>query len=334
MTPTIKDVAKLANTSKSTVSRFLNGKPVRQETQQTLRRAIEELNYHPNSNARRLVLNRTQVIAIVVDDISNSFYAPILKGIRSALEPHGYDCVFHTWSQRYPREVDFLRLGYEEQADGLIFVSFLQRSAEDIRLMKDAPFPIVVFGDDAGVAGVYSVDLDNALGISQIVRYLHRLGHRDIAYISGPTSTSATHQRLSGFVATLQDLGISMQNDRIVDSDWSYRGGYEAMRKLLNQGGFTAVVASNDESALGALGAAQEQGYSIPKDFSLTGFDDIGVSRWVYPALTTVRQPLLDLGRVLGGTLLSATIGVFESWENQRVRLNPELVIRNSCLSI
>lgn len=333
MTPTIKDVAKLANTSKSTVSRFLNGKPVKKKTEEALKKAIKDLNYHPNMNARRLVLNRTQIIGIVVDDISNSFYSSILKGIREISDKFGFDCVFYTWNLNHTKEADFLNLLYEEQVDGLIFLSFAKRFREDVERMGSTPFAVVLIGDDAGVDGVRSIDVDNLSGVVEAVRYLHRIGHRKIAHISGPDAASATYERTQGFTKALKELDLELDPKLIVPSDWSNQGGYLAMKRLLDVGGFTAVVASNDESAVGALGAANEQGYSVPKDFSIVGFDDIEISSWIYPSLTTVRQPFKDMGRKAAEVLFEQIKGD-ELPDFPRLLLGPNLIVRNSCLRI
>ena len=333
MASTIIDVARLANTSKSTVSRYINGKPVKKETEEALKKAIKELNFHPNMNARRLVLNRTQVIGIVVDDISNNFYSAILKGITDVSKKNDFDCVFYTAGQTQKNEVDFIKLLYEEQVDGLIFLNFSKRSKEMVEEIKKSPFAIVLIGDDAEVNDISSFDVDNFSGVSQAVRYLHRIGHRKIAYIDGPATVGATLGRRKGFEGTLDELGIGLNTALIIPSDWSNEGGYNAMKQLLSVGDFTAVVASNDETALGAIGAAHEQGYSIPKDFSIVGYDDIEISKWIFPSLTTIKQPFLEIGR-------NAAINLFEQLkesdhaERSRKLLNPQLVIRNSCLKL
>lgn len=333
MAPTIKDVARAANTSKSTVSRYLNGKPVKKKTEEALKKAIKELNYHPNMNARRLVLNRTKVIGIVVDDISNSFYSGILKGIREISNENGYDCVFYSWNFNHTKEADFINLLYEEQVDGLIFVSFAKRMPEDVELIRRAPFASVLIGDNAGVEDVRSVDVDNFSGVVEMVHYLYRIGHRNIAYIAGPEGAGATSQRARGFKKALEELGLPTNSELIVASDWSNQGGNIAMKKLLEVGGFSAVVASNDESALGALRGAHEQGYSIPKDFSIVGFDDIETSSWIYPSLTTVRQPFTLMGRK-AAEVLFGQINEDHDYGASRLLLKPKLMIRSSCLNI
>lgn len=329
MTPTIKDVAKQANTSKSTVSRFLNGIPVNKKTEVAIVRAIEELNYHPNMNARRLVMDRTQEIGIVVDDISNRFYSPILKGIGQVLDTNGYNAVYYTWNNTYRRETDFLRLLYEEQVDGLIYVSFSRRDQADVAQMREAPFPVVLIGDNADIEDIHTVDVDNFSGIVELVHYLNRIGHHEIAYIAGPDNLGATKYRAAGYVSAMESLGLTINPDWICSSDWSNQGGYTAMKKLLQTRGFSAVIASNDESALGALTCLQEQGYSIPRDFSIVGFDDIDIAQWIFPSLTTVHQPFEQMGQTVAQFLMDC-ITEKQSDSNCRHLLKPELIIRNS----
>lgn len=328
MAATIKDVARLAHTSKSTVSRYLNGTAVHPDVAAAIRKAVTDLNYHPNMNARRLVMERTQVIGIVVDDISNRFYSQIFKGIREMLNAEGYDYVFYTWTRAHERELDFLRLLYEEQVDGLIFMSFVYRHREDVEAMRESPFPIVLIGHNADVS-ISTVDVDNKAGVMETVQYLHRIGHRRIAFISGPEEAGASRARTSGYLTALEDLAIEGSPALMQMSDWTHEGGYHAMKHLLRLGGFTAVIASNDESAIGAMTCMQEQGYAIPRDFSVVGFDDIDISRWIFPALTTVRQPFENIGQT-AAQLLMRGIKATLADPPPSMLLKPELIIRNS----
>lgn len=333
MSATINDVAKRAGTSKSTVSRFLNGKSVKKPTEEALRKAISDLNYYPNLNARRLVTNQTLIIGVVVDDISNAFYSGVLKGIGNVLGTRGYECIFYTWGPRRRSEADFLELWHANQVDGLIFISFRRREPEHVNLLRQSGVPVVIAGDAGGVSNISSVDVDNHYGAVEMVRYLNRLGHTNIAYIGGPESEGATQMRYLGYQQGLGEIGKEFDPSLIVTSDWSSQGGHAAMNKLLQRGGFTAVVASNDESAVGAIEAIREHGYKIPSDFSVAGFDDIPISSWLFPDLTTVRQPFYEIGREAAGVVL----GLVEdggAMVPRRTLLTPELVIRHSCAPI
>jgi DNA-binding LacI/PurR family transcriptional regulator len=331
--PTIKDVAQLAKTSKSTVSRYLNGQSVKKEKEEVLKEAIKQLNYHPNVNARRLVQNRTQVIGIVADDISNNFYAGILRGIEKVTNRQGYRCVYYSGTSNHETEIDFLDLVHEGQVDGLILISFMKRPSELFEKIRDIKIPVVLVGDNGNSETVDSVDVDNEVGIIQIGRYLHRIGHKKMAFIAGPEEAAATEYRTHGFKKALRELGLEYRPEWFATSDWSKEGGYKAMKELLNVGGFTAVIASNDETAIGALLYAHELGFRIPKDFSLVGFDDIEVSRWIYPTLTTVRQPLNQIGQKVAQGLVEKVEGRNELSE-KRLLIKPELIVRHSCTGL
>lgn len=330
--PTIHDVARLANTSKSTVSRYLNGQKVKRATEEAIEKAIRELNYHRNVNARRLVMNKTYTIGIVIDNISNPFYSGIIRGIEAVARKHGYNCVFLSWTSNYAKEISFLNLLYEGQMDGLILVSFLKRNTEDLLEIKQSTYPIALVGDHGEMDGIFSVDVDNAAGVSEVVRYLHDIGHRHIAYISGPDTAAATKYRLKGYSNTLKELGLPQSPDWIVESDWSNEGGYAAMKKLMEKKEITAVIASNDETAIGAMRALQEAGKAVPDDISIVGYDDIPVASWVYPKLTTVRQPFVEIGTMAAEGLFRKIAGTEE--EPRSHLLKPTLIIRNSCNAI
>jgi DNA-binding LacI/PurR family transcriptional regulator len=329
MGPTIHDVAKLARTSKSTVSRYLNGQKIKKATQEALDKAIQELNYHRNANARRLVMDKTYTIGIVIDDISNIFYSGMIKGIESVAGKNGYNCIFLSWTSNFDREISFLNLLYEGQVDGLIMASFRKRSEKDLLAIKEVDYPIALIGDHGELEGIFSVDVDNAAGIEEVVTYLHSIGHRNIAYISGQNTLAASKYRFKGYRQTIDSLGLKYRPEWVVESDWTNQGGYEAMSQLMKVTEITAVVASSDEAAIGTLRAIQENGKNVPKDMSVVGFDDISVASWVYPALTTVRQPLREIG-------VMAAEGLFRKIEGTEGQprshlLKPKLIIRDSC---
>ncbi|SFI74358.1 transcriptional regulator, LacI family [Paenibacillus sp. UNC496MF] len=331
MGPTIHDVARLAGTSKSTVSRYLNGQQVKKETQEALEKAIKELNFHRNANARRLVLDRTNSIAVVVDNISNIFYSGIIRGIETVANMKGYNCIFLSWTSNYENEISFLNLLYEGQVDGIILVSFQKRAKQDLEQIRSSSYPIALVGDHGEMDGIFSVDVDNAAGVYEIVEYLHGLGHRNIAYISGPDHAAANKYRFKGYLQAMEHLGLKHNPEWVVQSDWSNQGGYQAMKKLLQADGFTAVVASNDETAIGALRATQEHGLNVPKRMSVVGFDDITISEWVYPSLTTVRQPFQDIGMKAAQGLFRKIDGNAEDDGDNHYLLKPTLIIRDSC---
>jgi DNA-binding LacI/PurR family transcriptional regulator len=331
MGPTIHDVARLANTSKSTVSRFLNGRQVKKDTEEAIRKAVDELNFHRNANARRLVLDRTNLIAVVVNDISNIFFSGVIRGIEQVANRKGYSCMFFSWASNAGNEISFLDLLYEDQVDGVILVSFWKREPEALRQIRESPYPVVLVGDNGEMDDILSVEVDHVSGAADIVRYLHGLGHRRIAYIAGPENLAANRDRLKGYLQAMKALNIETNPDWTARSDWSNQGGYEAMKQLLERRGFTAVIASNDETAIGALRAAQENGVNVPKEMSIVGYDDITISDWVYPSLTTVRQPFHEIGVRAAEGLFHKIDGTEDPSAIGRFLLKPKLIIRDSC---
>ncbi|MDQ0897991.1 LacI family DNA-binding transcriptional regulator [Paenibacillus sp. V4I7] len=332
MNPTIHDVARVANTSKSTVSRYLNGQKVKKATEEALERAIITLNYHRNENARRLVMSRTNTIGIVVDNISNIFYSGIIRGIEAVAIKKGYNCIFYSGTSNAKQEASFLHLLFEGQVDGIILLSFQKRDPLELERMMDVPYPLALIGDHGEMDGLFSVDIDNASGVADLVTYLHELGHRRVAYISGPAHMGPIKYRLKGLQQKMHELHIEFRPEWVVSSDWTNQGGYEAMKELLKEEGFTAVIASSDETAIGALRALQEQGIQVPNQMSIVGFDDITLSSWVSPPLTTVRQPLQDVG-------MKAAEGLFAQIEGEEVErtshlFKPTLMIRQSCTKL
>jgi DNA-binding LacI/PurR family transcriptional regulator len=333
MNPTIRDVAKLAGMSKSTVSRYLNGQTVKKNTQDALEAAIRDLNFHPNIHARRLVMNQTNMIGVIVNDISNVFYSGILKGIETVAEANHYGCVYYSRTSGDRQESEFVKLLHEGQVDGLIFVSFKKRDGEDVKILESSAFPIVLIGDDGGNRALYSVDVNHGYGISELVRYLYGLGHRKLGYISGPAEESPSVYRLAGYRKAVAELGLEARDEWVVASDWTNEGGYRAMLKLIEAGGITAVLSSNDEMAVGALTAIRENNVTVPGDYSVVGYDDINIARWVYPPLTTVVQPFDKIGQKAAEGLL-ARIRADEGTEGTRILVKPEMVIRESCRAL
>ncbi|MEW4372884.1 LacI family DNA-binding transcriptional regulator [Paenibacillus kandeliae] len=338
MQPTIHDVARLANTSKSTVSRYLNGQKVKKHTALALEQAIRELNFHRNMNARRLVMNKTFTIGVIVDNISNTFYSGLIRGIEQMVHRSGYNSVFYSWDSTltdHPREEEkrestFLKLLHEGQVDGLIMLSFCKRSLEELQRIADTPYPVVLIGDDGQQEQLLSVDVDHEAGIDDTVQYLYDLGHRRISYISGPSYITASTYRFQGYVQALQQRGIDYDEKLVISSDWSKEGGYTAMQHLLKRSSFTAVIGSNDEVAVGAMRAAVEAGLHVPTDMSIAGYDDIPISAWIMPGLTTVRQPLEQVGQYAADLLFSK---INESVSSSR-RFRPKLIVRSSCESV
>lgn len=329
MGATIIDIAEKANTSKSTVSRYLNGGSVKPATAKAIEDAIQLLDFRPNVNARRLVTNRTHVIGIVLDDISNPYWSDVLSGLQTVAARNGYVCTFYSRLPAMKEEPDYLDLFREGHVDGLIMGTFLNRDASQVEQLASSGYPIVLMGDNAENRSIDYVDVDNRQGTMEEVRHLFSLGHRRIAYLQGPSHMSGTRRRLEGYLEGMQDLGLA--TGPVIDTEWTVPGGYSATRKLLEmkvEEPFTAIICSNEYCAFGAISALRESGLSVPEDISVTAFDDGTLAMFTTPSITTVRQPF----RMLGEMALKQLMETLSDAPRPRtcILLHPQLKERTS----
>ncbi len=289
------DIAARAETSKSTVSRYLNGGSISQVTANRIRRAIKELEYQPNVNARRLVNSRANAIGIVFDDISNYIYGDMMAGIQSAAREFGYTCLFLSRASERALESESLSLFASSMVDGLILVTFAQRDPQDVRLLRESGLPIV--------------DVDNLNGTQAEVEMLIRQGHRRIAYLQGPDNMPAAHSRQRGYLRALECAGIEADRNLIVRVNWTVKDAYRTVSRLVQEQSFTALVGSNASSTYGGLQALMDAGKRVPQDVAVAGFDDDPICEHTRPSITTLSQPLAQMGRIAANQLVSRIRG-------------------------
>ncbi len=329
MPPTILDIALHAGTSKSTVSRYLNGGSVGKDTAAAIERAIEELGYAPNVNARRLVSHKSHTIGVVLDDISDYIYGAMLSGIQAGAHQHGYVCTFFSRRPTEATEASYLDLFKSRQVDGLIFATFRKRNPAEVMLLAQSGQPIVLIGEHSGVLRLPTVDVDNLSGTLEEVTYLIGQGHRRIAYLAGPSGMSASASRLRGYEQAMELAGIASEAalmERL--ENWTVDAGYQAARKLLARTKFTALAASNSYSAFGAARAMQEAGLSIPGDVAIAAFDDDILCTYTNPPLTTLSQPFSRMGSLAVSQLVEIMRG--ETEVTSTVYVQPKLILRES----
>ncbi len=330
MAATIIDIAELAGTSKSTVSRYLTGGAVKKKTAASIEAAISSLQYAPNINARRLVQAKTNVIGVVFDDISMYFYAEIMQGIQDVANQSQYICNFFSRANCNRREVDFLSLFAQGQVDGIVFATFRQRDAQEIASIAATGLPVVLLGSRADHSGISHVDVDNRLGISELVGYLHSMGHNRIAYLNGPQVMPAALSRLDGYMQGLRNCGLPFQKGLVVDVPWSVEGGRAAIEELAaRRESYTALIGSNEFCAFGAARALQAMGMSVPEDVSVAGFDDSPLLQYATPSITTLRQPFLQMGQMAVRQLMTRLQD--PQTTPVSVYLQPKLMARSSC---
>lgn len=294
---TIVDVARAAGVSHSTVSRVLNNHPyIKDETRERVEAALESLGYVANLRARGLAGGRLGVIGLVVLDLESSYITEVVRSVDTALADNGLDLMLCTTHHRARRETSYVSRLSVGVVDGLIVVlpTDADRYAQDL---ADRAFPFVLL-DHAGTPLANTIISDNAAGTRMAIEHLAGLGHRRIAAITGDLAVRAGHDRLEAFQRAVADLGLDPDPNLVAPGDFLEDGGYRAMSSLLDLvRPPSAVFTSSDTAAIGALRAANERGLNVPGDLSIIGFDDIPEANRTNPPLTTIRQPLAELGR-------------------------------------
>jgi LacI family transcriptional regulator len=325
MKVTLAQVALEAGVSSSTVSRILNGTArVKPEKAERVRQVIERLGFRPDHAARTLAGGRTSTVGVITQFIDSPFYGEVLRGIEDTLRQAHYVPLFVSghWDQK--EEMACVDLLLERKVDGLIAVSSCLTDEALAEISETVP--LVVTGRRLKGPRIASLDYDNIGGARHAVEHLIGLGHRDIAFISGPTSHADARERLGGYMAA---LGAKAHRDPrlIVDADYQEQGGYEATQRLLASGvRFTAILAANDQMAFGVRLALHERGLRVPQDVSLVGFDDLYFSRYMTPPLTTVHHSAQDLGRLAS----EAWMELVQEAQPGHQLLPTELVVRQS----
>lgn len=324
--PTIADVAKLANVSKATVSRVLNSLPVSEQTHQRVITAIKSLNYRPNAHARSLTLRRTNLIGVVGPFMGGLFYGELLTGIISVMSGTDNFVTVYGTENTVNEETIIHRLLTEQRVDGLIVMT--PRIVKNDIFKSFKSFPIVVV--DGALDYVPSVVADNYEGSKSAVEYLIRLGHQHIAMITGPMSSKESIERHRGYRDALQGGGLPFREAYVRAANYDVETGRQAMEELLGLNPRpTAVFAANDLTAIGAMELLKAKNISIPDEVAVIGFDDTILAARVTPALTTVRQPIFEMGRVTARRLLDS-ISKAETYPTRTI-LQCELVVRESC---
>lgn len=334
MAVTLKDIAEKVGLSVTTVSRALGGhKDVAAETQSYVQAVAAELGYAPNLVARRLQKQRTDMLGFIMPTFgprfSDPFFSEFIAGIGNEAAVHEYDLVVSTHAPNGEDE----RKAYERAArggwvDGLIVVRTRENDAR-IQLLCQHNFPFVAFGrTDDDLVFPY-VDEDSAAGMRLLVQHFIDLGHRRIGFIRPPDGLMFSRYRLQGYNETMRDNGLIPQPEWIVESDMTQRGGAEAADQLLAlEARPTAIIGGNDLMAIGAINRLQQRGLQVGQDIAVGGFDDIPLAAYVNPALTTIHQPIYDIGRKTCVMLIDIINGRLPS--NTHVLLTPTLVVRDS----
>lgn len=327
---TIRDVAAQAGVSVSTVSHVLNGtRFVESDTEARVRAAIADLHYRPNSIARSLRRRSTGTIGLLVPDNSNPFFAEVARIIEDIGFDQGYSVILCNSNGLPTREAAYIDVLLSKQVDGLLTISASSHT-EFLKSVLGARVPVVVVDRATDEWPVDQVLVDNEAGGYQVGQYLVAQGHRRVGCISGPRTATPSARRLDGFHRALSDAGVLLPDSAVVGGDFQYGGGAAAMLELLQQHpDLTAIFATNDQMALGAINTLQRAGKRVPADISVVGFDNIPQSAAFFPALTTIAQPVEALARESVRLLIERVNG--SAAPPMKVVLQTRLIERESC---
>ncbi len=329
---TVKDVARLAGVDPGTVSRALNPSSrslVRDSTAERVLAAVRQLGYQPNSFARGLKTNRSFAIGVLIPDLTNPLFPPIVRGIQSRVEREGYTVLLGSTdndNQRARADLSALRA---QRVDGIIAAT-ARRKDDVLDELARAGVPLVLVNRVSEGRAVTAASGDDRKGMRLAVEHLAGLGHRHIAFIGGPSTLSTGFQRRQGFLEAMQLCGLDMPPELVLSGDaFSETEGARLGAELFaGKKRFTAIAAANDLLALGCYDVLAQRGLSCPDDVSVIGFNDMPFAGRFNPPLTTIRIPHVQLGEAAGSLLLELIAD--PDSQSRQVLLDPDLVVRGS----
>lgn len=330
---TIRDVAKLAGVSPATVSLALGGDTrVNEKTRVHVLETVEKLQYTPNEIGRIMRSQKIGAIAFIIPNtsqhvFSHPYFSQLLEGMTEVLNRYSYNLLLSTTPSETEESVAYDKILRNRRADGIILSS---ASINDLNLLRvvESGFPVVYLGRWFH-PDVLTVERDDFGGAYQATEHLIRLGRKRIIHISGPLDHQEALDRLEGYKQALNDNKLLFERELVIEKDFSRAAGYEAGKQLLKaERQFDAVFAGNDLMAIGVLKAFKERGVKVPEEVSIVGFDDIEMASVVSPMLTTVHQPMKQIG-VLAAEKLMAVLNGQEVTEKQS-KVTTELIVRES----
>jgi LacI family transcriptional regulator len=324
----IKEVARLAKVSTATVSRTINGSDkVTPETAERVRQAVEQLKFYPNTNARALGSGKSSLYGLIISDITNPFFPELVKSFEDIAVQHGQEVLIANTNYDPARvEVCVSRM-LQRKVDGVAIMTS-EMDEKFIDEFNHRGIPLVFLDTGKPQKLVSNILVDYAAGVDTAVEHLTSLGHTSLAFISGPMSLTSARIRRKAFINGLKRKGIQLDSGFIEEGNHRVDGGHNAMVRLLGKSSRpTAVLASNDMTAIGAIGAIYEHGLRIPEDISVAGFDDIEISAFTHPALTTVRLSRPEIAQVAFRSLYNIRTNAAKGAE---YRIHPVLVVRKS----
>lgn len=326
-TTTIYDVARVAGVSMATVSRVVNGNAnVKEKTRQKVLDAIAELDYRPNAVARGLASKRTTTVGVILPTITSTYFAAIARGVDDIASMYKYNMILANSDNDVEKEEKVLETFLSKQVDGIVYMG--STLDEKVRLaLKNARTPVVLVGTIDGDKELASVNIDYHLSAYQATTKLVNSGNKKIAYIIGSLKDAENTERMVGYQEALIEAGIEFDEGLVFEGNYSYEQGRALAERLLEKG-VTAAVVAQDTTAVGLLSALMEKGINVPEDFEIIAGANSPITQYTYPRMTSVNQPLYDLGAV-AMRLLTKLMLKEEVDENQLV-LDHEIISRHS----
>lgn len=328
----INDIARLSGVSKKTVSRVINASPfVREETRARVQAVIAEAGFTPDPQARGLAFRRSFLVGMVYDNPSPNYVVNMQQGILDAVRGSGLELVVHPCNRNTETFLEEVRaFVVRQKLFGVVMPPSVSEDERVVAMLREADCPYVRIASIALDAPGQMVVTNDSLGAAEAARHLAELGHRRIAFISGPETFRSSHVRGQGFEDGLAEHGLALDPAYVRRGAYTFESGVEAAADLLAMTvPPTAIFTGNDEMAIGVMKAARDAGLDVPRDLSIVGFDDLPMASRVWPCLTTVRLPIRDMGRMAAEKLIARSRGLDPSTMVQP-EVRPSLVVRDS----
>lgn len=332
MSVTIKDIAKIANVSIATVSKVINEKThdISAETVKHVESILESENYVPNHHARSIKTNETKTIGLVIPDIRNAFFTDIARGAEDESFANGYSIFFASSDDKIDKEIKIINSMAANRVDGIIIVGSNERDYEkESKLSISIPAISIdrIINYQFIVSNIFT---SNFHGAQLAVNHLLENGHKRIVNLAGPTNNLVSNERVSGYKTELENHNIEIDEKLIISGDFSISSGYERVMAMKNID-FTAIFASNDMIAIGAISALVERGYKVPEEVSVIGVDNIELAKHANPPLTTINQDSYRMGRLAVKNMIQHLKGRKQAGA---IELTQEILIRDSVSKI
>jgi DNA-binding LacI/PurR family transcriptional regulator len=330
----IRTIARLANVSIATVSRTINRvATVNPKMAKRVWDVIEKLDFVPNTQARALVSGRSKLLGLLISEITNPFFPELIQGFEDIAVENGYEILVSSTNHDPKRMSHCIRRMLERKVEGVAIMTFgIEEPLLEQLAKRNVPLVFMDIGPER--PGICVLKVDYHHGIRQAVQHLAALGHRDIAFVSGPARLHSAHARLAAFSASMKECGIAPDKSQIVEGDHTLEGGAAAMEKLLAQVDNaklpTAVICSNDMTAIGVLHKLYRTGLRVPDDISVIGFDDIHIAEVMMPPLTSIRMSRYDIAKAAFTALRAQVESPEESRTKREYNIPTDLIVRES----